>query len=67
MCNNVHPKQHSPVPFRLKLPYLDEEILSGHEEDVSFIRDGFSWVKADFETIFEGHAVDMRKAHAECR
>ena len=47
-------KQHSPFPERLKLPYPDEEILSGYEEDVSFIRDGFTvWVKADFNTVFE--------------
>ena len=68
VCNYVHPKQHSPFPNRLRLPYPDEEILSGHEKDVSFIRDGFtSWVKADFETILERHAVDIKKAHAEFR
>ena len=68
VCNYVHPKQHSPFPDRLKLPYPDEEILSGYEEDVSFIRDGFTaWVSADFETILERHAVDIRKAHAEFR
>ena len=58
------------VPFqkRLKLPYPDEEILSGYEEDVSFIRDGFTtWVNADFNTILERHAVDVRKALAESR
>ena len=54
VCNYIHPKQHSPFPERLKLPYPDEEILSGYEEDVSFIRDGFTtWVKADFNTILE--------------
>ena len=38
--------QSSTVPFlnRLKLPYPDEEILSGYEEDVSVIRDGFYYV-----------------------
>ena len=68
VCNFIHPKQLSPFPERLKLPYPDEEILSGFEEDVSFIPDGFAtWVKADFNTILERHAVDVRKALAEYR
>ena len=67
VCNFIHPKPHSPFPERLKLPYPDEEIFSGCEEDVS-IRDGFTtWVKADFNTILERHAVDVRKALAEFR
>ena len=38
------------IPERLSLPYPDEEILSGYEEDFSSIRDGFSaWVKTDPE------------------
>ena len=62
------PKAHSPFPDRLRLPYPDEEILSRHEEDVSFIRDGFTaWLEAEFETILERHAVDFRKALAEFR
>ena len=68
VCNFTHPKQHSPFPERLKLPYPDEEILSGYEEEVSITRDGFTtWVKADFNTILERHAVDFRKALAEFR
>ena len=64
--NYFHPKQHGPFPYRLRLPYTNEEIYSGYEEEVSFIRDGFTaWV--DFETILERHAVDIRKAHAEFR
>ena len=40
------PKLHGPILERLKLPYADEEILSGYDEDVSFTRDGCtSWVK----------------------
>ena len=67
-CNYIHPKQHSPFPERLKLPYLDEEISASDEEDVSFIRDGFTtWAKADFETILERHAVDIRNTLAENR
>ena len=38
--------KHGPSPERLRLPYSDEEILSGYEEDISFTRDGFTaWVK----------------------
>ena len=62
------PQQHSLFPERPRLPYPDEEILSGYEEDVSFIRDGFTtWVKADFHTILERHAVDTGKALADFR
>ena len=62
------PQQHSLFPERLRLPYPDEDILSGYEEDVSFIRDGFTtWVKADFHTILERHAVDTGKALADFR
>ena len=46
------PEAAQSLPGRLKLPYPDGEIASGDEEDVSFIRDGFtSWVKADL-TLF---------------
>ena len=67
-CNFIHPKQLSPFPERLKLPYPDEEILSGYEEDFSFIRDRFTtWVKADPNTTSERHVVDVRKTLAEYR
>ena len=39
VCNFIHPKRLSPCPERLGLPFPDGEILSGYEEDVSFIRD----------------------------
>ena len=32
VCNYIHTKQHTPFPERLRLPYPDEEILSGYEE-----------------------------------
>ena len=68
VCKYIHPQQHSLFPERLRLPYPDEEILSGYEEDVSFIRDAFAtWVKADFHTILERHAVDTGKALADFR
>ena len=68
VCNFIHPKQLSPFPERLELPFPDEEILSGYEEDVSFIRDRFNtWVKGDPNTTLERHMVDVRKAFAEFR
>ena len=48
VCNFIHPKQLSPFPERLEPPFPEEEVLSGYEEDVSFILDCFTtWVKAD--------------------
>ena len=68
MCNFIHPKQLSPFPERLELPYPNGEILSGYEEDVSFIHDRFTtWVKADPNVTLERHVVDVRKAFAEYR
>ena len=68
VCNYIHPKQYGPFPDRLKLPYSDEEILSGYEEDVSSIRDGFTaWVKTEFATILERHTGDNRKVNAVFR
>ena len=37
----VHPRQVGTLPRKLALPYPLDEILSGCEEDVSSIRDGF--------------------------
>ena len=65
-CKFIHPKQRSPFRERLELPFPDDEILSGHEEDVS--RDRFTtWVKADTNTTLERHVVDVRRALAEHR
>ena len=56
------------LPKRLTLPYPDAEILSGYEEDVSSMRDGFSsWVKADPETILKRHLVDAKGANPAFR
>ena len=50
------------------LPYPDEEILSGCEEDVSSIQDGFSaWVKTDFVTTLERDTVDVKSVNAALR
>ena len=55
-------------PKRLALPYADEEILSGYEEDVSSIRDGFSArVKTDFVTTLRRHTVDVKSVNAAFR
>ena len=65
-CNFIHSKQLSPFPERLELPYPNREILSGCEEDVSFIHDRFStWVKADPNNTSERHMDDVRKAFAD--
>ena len=64
----MHPKQLSPFPERLELPYPNGEILSGYEKDVSIIRDGFTaWAKADPNDTLERHMVDVRKAFAKYR
>ena len=53
---------------KIVLPYLYEEILSGFEEDVSSIRDGFSvWVKPDPVTLVRRHIVDARGRHPAFR
>ena len=45
-CNFTHPRQLSPFPESLKLPFSSEEILSGFEEIVSSGTDQFTaWVK----------------------
>ena len=61
--HNFHPAQFGILPKRLSLQYPDAEILSGYEEDVSSIRDGFSaWVKSDPEAILHRHIVDAKGA-----
>ena len=66
--NFIHPKQCGIFPKRLTLPYRDEEISSGCEEDVSSIRDGFSaWVKTDPEITLRRHIVDAKGANPASR
>ena len=38
----IHPVQFGIFPNRLLLPHPDDEMLSGSEEDVSSIRDGYT-------------------------
>ena len=46
----LNPMQHGPFPERLRLPYPDEEILSGYEKDVflhsrpfCYVGESISW------------------------
>ena len=49
----LHAKQHSPFPERLKLPFSSDEILSGFEEIVSSGTDQFTaGVKTDPDDAF---------------
>ena len=60
---SVHPVQFGIMPKRLPLPHPDDEILSGHEEDVSSIQDGYTaWVMTDPELILERHLVSKSGA-----
>ena len=46
--NFIHPKQLSPFPERLELPFPSGEILSGYEDVVSSGQDSYTtWVKTD--------------------
>ena len=66
--NFIHPVQVCLLPKRFSLPYPNAEILSGCEEDVSSIRDGFSaWVKSSPETILHRHIADAKGAHPAFR
>ena len=66
--NFFHPKQHSPFPERLELPFSSEEILSGYEDIVSSGTDQFTtWVKTDPDATLVRHMVDVQKAIAEFR
>ena len=59
-CNFIHPKQLSPFPERLKLPFPGDEILSGFEDIVSSGTDQFTtWVKMDPD-------VTLGTTHGRC-
>ena len=64
----VHPKQLSPFPERLELPFPSGEILSGFEDIVSSGTDQFTaWVKTDRGASLVRHMVDVQNATADCR
>ena len=61
-CNFIHPKQLSPFPERLKLPFSIDEILSGYEDIVSSGTDQFTTsVKTDPDATLVRHMVDVQK------
>ena len=62
--DSIHPVQFGVFPNRILLPYPDNEILSGYEEDVSSIRDGYTaWVKVDPASTLERHVVSLNSAN----
>ena len=62
--NAIRPVQFGIFTKRLLLPHPDDEILSGYDEDVSSIRDGYTaWVKADLATILKRHLVCLDGAN----
>ena len=64
----MHPKQLSPFPERLMLPFSSEEILSSYEDAVSSGTDQLTtWVKTDPDATLVGHMVDVQEAVAEFR
>ena len=67
-CNFIHPKQLSPFPERLNLPFSYDETLSGYEDIVSSGTDQFTtWVKTDPDATLVQHMVDVQNAVAEFR
>ena len=67
-CNFIHPKQLSPFPERLELPFASGEILSGYEDVVSSGQHRYTtWVKTAPNVTLERHVVDAQKAVAEYR
>ena len=67
-CDFIHPRQLSPFPERLVLPFSNEDILSGYEELDSSGNDLFtSWAKLSEHEILVEHMVDIEKAAAEFR
>ena len=67
-CNFIRPKQLSPFPERLELPFPSEEILSGFEDIVTSGTDQFTaWVKTDPHATLVRKMVDAQKATADFR
>ena len=67
-CNFIHPRQLSPFPERLELPFSNDEILCGYEDTVSSGTDHFTaWVKVSPHEVLVQHVVDIHKATADFR
>ena len=58
----THPVQHGIVPERNALPRQADAILSGYDEDISSIRDGFLWGISDPGFSLMRHVVTARSA-----
>ena len=64
--NCIHPRQLSPFPERLELPFSNDEILCGCEDIVSSGSDHFTaWVKVSPHEVLVQHMVDIRRATAD--
>ena len=65
----IHPRQLSPFPERLELPFSNDEILCGYEEIVSSGTDQFTaWVKMSPHEVLVQNVVDFsKKATADFR
>ena len=67
-CNFIHPRQLSPFPERLELPFSNDEILCTYEVIVSSGTDQFTaWVKMSPHEVLVQHMVDIQKATADFR
>ena len=67
-CNFIHPRQLSPFPECLDLPFSNDEILCGYEENVSSGTCHFTaWVKMSPDEVLVQHMVDIQKATADVR
>ena len=67
-CNFIHPRQLSPFPECLELPFSSKEIFSGFEDVVSSGTYQFTpWVKTEPHDILVHHLVDVPKAIADFR
>ena len=64
----IHPVQFGIFPTRFLLPHPDDEILSGFEEDVSSIRDGYTSLGGGGTSHYLGAPlVNLNSANPACR
>ena len=67
-CNFIHPRQLSPFPERMELPFPSDKILSGYEDIVSSGTDQFTaWVKMNPHEVLIHHMFDVQRATADFR
>ena len=67
-CNFIHPRQLSPFPECLELPFSNEEILRGYDDIVSSESDYFTaWVKLSPYEVLVLHMVENQRATADFR